>query len=72
MHEDLSIDLMRHEVAKHLCRTKGTGRAPHPNSLYISIFWECEGSPTGYCAYDKSKDPAMDQCLFCGNPHERK
>jgi len=34
--------------------------------------WACETSPTGQCVYDCIKDPALDECLFCGQPDERK
>jgi|LWDU01.1.fsa_nt_gi hypothetical protein len=34
--------------------------------------WVCSTSPTGKCAYDDGSDPAHDQCLYCGDPEERK
>lgn len=34
--------------------------------------WDCENSPTKTCWYDRQMDPALDGCLFCGDPHERK
>lgn len=34
--------------------------------------WPCEKSPVGVCIYHRYKDPASDQCIYCGNPHERK
>lgn len=34
--------------------------------------WECQTSPTGQCVYNLDKDPAMDNCVFCGDPDERK
>jgi hypothetical protein len=33
---------------------------------------KCDGSPPGFCAYDSDEDPALDSCLFCGMPEERK
>ena len=33
--------------------------------------WQCEDSPVGLCVYD-SQDRGSDQCLFCGDPDERK
>lgn len=33
--------------------------------------WKCLTSPTQVCWYDEHADPAMDECLFCGMPHER-
>jgi hypothetical protein len=34
--------------------------------------WKCKGSPAGVCVYNVEKDPAMDDCLFCGLPSERR
>jgi len=42
--------------------------------------WECPPefsgpiikSPTGRCVYDDRNDPCHDECLFCGEPRERK
>lgn len=34
--------------------------------------WECEGSPTHICWYNSIEDPCWDDCLFCGEPDERK
>ncbi len=34
--------------------------------------WYCPKSPFGICAYDPYNDPALDGCLYCGQPHERK
>jgi len=35
--------------------------------------WMCEGlSPTSYCIYDHILDPPHDNCLYCGQPEERK
>ena len=36
------------------------------------INWECLESPTGFCRYSETKDPAHDHCLHCGKPYERK
>lgn len=33
---------------------------------------DCEDSPTGSCAYDRLGYNATDECLFCGQPGERK
>lgn len=35
-------------------------------------YWECADSPTGHCIYDTAEDPMKDECLFCGDPSERK
>ena len=34
--------------------------------------WDCDKSPLGLCVYDKVNDPALDDCIFCHEPHERK
>lgn len=34
--------------------------------------WDCENSPIGVCVYNHIEDPALDDCLFCGGPDERK
>lgn len=33
--------------------------------------WSCTGSPVGVCIYHRCKDPHSDQCVYCGQPHER-
>ena len=33
--------------------------------------WDCDKSPLGICFYNK-EDGAMDDCIFCHNPDERK
>ena len=34
--------------------------------------WDCKSSPFLFCAYNVVEDPAKDQCIFCGEPEERK
>ena len=34
--------------------------------------WNCEESPVMLCIYDSNRDPAMDECIFCGEPDQRK
>lgn len=34
--------------------------------------WDCEKSPVGWCVYNKEKDAAWDNCIFCGLAYERK
>lgn len=33
--------------------------------------WDCEKSPLGVCFYEPD-DGAMDFCIYCGDPDERK
>ena len=42
------------------------------DDIHCSFYWECEKSPFGWCVYNKLDDPAADQCLYCGQPLERK
>jgi hypothetical protein len=48
----------------------------HPHLFDFNIkcpfFWECVKSPFGYCTYDDLKDPAWDNCIYCGESYERK
>lgn len=34
--------------------------------------WGCKSSPIGVCVYHRVLDPASDQCIYCGEPNERK
>ncbi len=34
--------------------------------------WDCPKSPCGLCCYDHYKDPVHDECVYCGQPEERK
>jgi hypothetical protein len=34
--------------------------------------WPCTGSPIRLCMYDMSTDERDEECLFCGQPDERK
>jgi hypothetical protein len=38
----------------------------------VPNIWDCEKSPIGTCIYNKFEDPAMDGCIFCHEPYERK
>lgn len=42
-----------------------------PAYLEIPYIHACPG-PIGTCAYDSLNDPALDCCIFCHNPYERK
>jgi hypothetical protein len=37
-----------------------------------SWHWKCEESPANMCIYDLVEDRARDNCIFCGQPEERK
>ena len=34
--------------------------------------WKCDNSPLGVCVYDDCEDRCHDNCIFCGEPNERK
>ncbi len=42
--------------------------------IYPEDGWACESkkNPFVLCVYDEGKDSALDHCLFCGEPYERK
>jgi len=40
--------------------------------VVIGSRWECPDSPFAHCAYNRWKDRAHDECLYCGEPEERK
>lgn len=50
------------------------GKDKVPEGHVIDLQWGCESddSPTGFCAYNTEEDPCMDNCIYCGNPVERK
>jgi len=61
------LDERRQELSEAL------GKMLNVGSDYIELGgWACETSPTGQCVYNRGKDPALDFCLFCGQPDERK
>ena len=53
------LDAVVPEKYTHICKLGPSG-------------WECAESPVGLCVYDTIMDRAMDQCIFCGEPEERK
>ena len=42
--------------------------------VYKFTGWVCESeeNPLQMCIYDERDDPALDDCLFCHDPYERK
>lgn len=49
---------------------KGLG-LPSETTLVEGVH-DCLKSPIGVCVYDEDNDPCHDDCLFCGDPSERK
>lgn len=39
-------------------------------SIYEGDYWDCHLSPVGYCIY--TNDFGEPECIFCGEPEERK
>ena len=35
-------------------------------------YWPCSESPIRVCFYYEYEDPALDNCVVCNLPHERK
>ena len=42
-----------------------------PLDIYCPFEHKCKKSPFGYCVYDESENSAVNNCLYCGEPHER-
>ena len=53
------------------CKVVATKANISPDLVFIGD-WECSKSPIGVCAYNDWVDPYHDNCLFCGEPDERK
>ena len=39
--------------------------------IYCPFTHECGKSPFGWCVYDQSENSAINNCLYCGESHER-
>lgn len=69
------IEEIRHEIAELqlereiiLDRYLGEGAGMEHK---VGI-WDCEKSPVGVCVYHRHNDPHSEQCIYCGQPQERK
>lgn len=58
-------------VQTHLKKALGEAYNIHPFDVELGG-WRCSDSPTGWCFYDRGKDRALDFCIICGGPDERK
>jgi len=58
---------VRYQLKQELAKKTGVD----PYDLELGG-WDCPDSITGYCYYDSAKDSALDFCLVCGGPDERK
>jgi len=66
---------MRHELwkARSVYRYEDRVKAVKPGlKKPREGSWDCPESPTKLCWFDEAEDPAMDFCVFCGHPQERK
>ena len=46
---------------------------PEHNSLFFTIgSWKCNKSPIKLCYYNHMEDSALDNCIYCHKPDERK
>jgi len=80
----LAMEALRANVAHLECAIYAIGerrlelaaKALGLSSGDIETEWihECEDerNPTGQCVYNGFDDPCWDECLFCGEPNERK
>ena len=62
------IQDLQFETDKILDKYLGVGEG----QFHMVGYWECETSPIGICVYNEGLDPALDRCIYCEYPHERK
>lgn len=60
------------QMAEAQERAKAQVRSEHPDQLLVFGGHSCDKSPTKSCVYAHYDDPCHDDCLYCGNPEERK
>jgi hypothetical protein len=73
-------ELMEEKIASYLELfdefIKKEKNIPSDHTLNINLEdknWNCKLSPTNFCIYDITNDPAMNNCLYCGKPsYDRK
>lgn len=60
-------------MTRRLCWNDKPGLRIFPLFVYTcKPVWRCNDSPIGWCVYNHFDDPAHDNCVFCGEPEERK
>ena len=60
---------------EHVPKFRAAMEKLHPElDIVVPNLWVCEeGDNTGFpCVYDRESDPALDSCIYCGDPYERK
>lgn len=60
------------EAAQALVKVLDGYHGLKPEYIGFARHWDCPESPTDHCVYNREKDPAQDDCLFCHQPYERK
>ena len=68
---EAEMSRLRLEAAGRLVEVAEELKGIKPENIHLG-YWDCEESPTDRCIYDDLKDPYHDECLFCGDPSERK
>lgn len=69
LHAELSIVIARRDRE---WQTVLKSLFPDREHLSSATFWDCPTSPIKHCVYDLDEDPCEDECLYCGDPRERK
>ena len=49
-----------------------SSKLPLYKNLVFNLFWDCPTSPIGGCVYDMDSNMRDDECIYCGEPLERK
>ena len=52
--------------------TQGGDKLPATMDEDWNIKWICGSTANSHCVYDDETDPAHDECVYCGEPQERK
>lgn len=65
---------VRVEYNGHLEQCRATIKCGDLRCAYSCnrLGWNCLKSPTGHCKYNTKEDPLRDNCIYCGQPDERK
>jgi len=69
---ELDLSSAKQDLRKEELRLIREQIALDPDEAVAIGDWNCPNSPIGLCVYDDYGDPAWDNCIFCGYPHERK
>lgn len=68
-----SPSLVRRDTAESRLKELRVGPPANEAGIFKTHVWECLQSPIGVCIYHPPTDKGYyDNCLFCGQPLERK